>query len=105
MKLKKYDTEIYNMINNYIYDNIDTDYIKLSTKEKINIINKYAFYLCSLFKNEGYGVSVCTDDVIIFCIHLERTTGTTKIKWFDYDVKKLLNRKRTLKIRKIKSLI
>ena len=98
--------EDYNMVNNYIYDKIDTDYLLLNNIEKFNTITKYVRNICKDLKNSDFVISKCDNNGILFCIRLDvKKYKSTEIKWFDFYVEKLLMRKRKMKLDKIISLI
>jgi hypothetical protein len=97
--------EDYNMINNYFYNKINNSYLLLNHHEKLQIIHYYLSYLCNQFMNDGFIISRCDNNGIIFRVHIKKTADKEVIKWFDYNVNELLMRKRKIKLDKIISMI
>lgn len=77
--LKKYTTSTKNMINNYIYDKIDADYLQLKHREQIVIIRYHLYNLCKLFVNDGFTISECNNDVIVFRFRMKKRQNQNMI--------------------------
>lgn len=104
MKVKKYNTKTKDMINDYIYDMINSKYLLLNSTDKLNLIHFHLIFLCGQFINDGFTISEI-EDKIVFSIHIKKTLSSDETKWFYFGVNDLLNRKRIQKIERIKSII